>query len=94
MHALMVHNWEQDQDCSVPKPKFTWSMHLSLALLGTANCTYGEVRLVGGSVPSEGTVEICIDRFWGTICDTNWDSRDATVVCRQLNYSSLGRVMC
>ena len=54
------------------------------------NCTYGDVRLVGGSVPSEGRVEICINRTWGTICGTSWRRQDAAVVCRQLGYSSLG----
>ena len=54
------------------------------------NCTHGEVRLLFGSTEMEGTVEVCIHGFWGTICDNSWDSRDAGVICRQLGYSSFG----
>lgn len=48
-------------------------------------CTEGEVRLVGGSSDSEGTVEICHDKLWGLITDAGWDNKDARVICRQLN---------
>ncbi len=53
------------------------------------NCTDGDVRLVRGG-DRNGTVQICIERTWGTICDSLWDSREATVVCNQLGFPVLG----
>ena len=58
-----------------------------------ANCTNGEVRLVNGSGPHEGRVEICVNEAWGTICSNSWSSFDAKVVCRQLGYTSIGLML-
>ncbi|XP_071502518.1 scavenger receptor cysteine-rich domain-containing group B protein-like [Diadema antillarum] len=44
------------------------------------------VRLVDGSVDSEGRVEVFLDDTWGAICDNLWGPEDAEVVCKQLGY--------
>ena len=60
-------------------------------ILITAPCVTGQLQLAGGNIPNEGRVEICIrDNVWGTVCDDSWGSDDATVVCRQLGYSTQG----
>ena len=50
------------------------------------------MRITGGSSPTIGRVEVCINSTWGTICDDSWDDNDAVVVCRQLGHSPYG--MC
>jgi hypothetical protein len=39
-----------------------------------------------------GNVEIYHMDKWGSICDDEWDMREATVVCRQLGYERAYRV--
>ncbi|XP_061112054.1 scavenger receptor cysteine-rich type 1 protein M130-like [Conger conger] len=59
---------------------------------GEHNCDHGmdagvicsEVRLVGGTDPCSGRVEVHHGSSWGTVCDADFDQQDAEVVCREL----------
>ena len=49
-------------------------------------CSLGDIRLTGGGSGLMGSVEVCLDNEWGTVCDDQWDGADSDVACAQLGY--------
>ena len=66
----------------------TCSHHQDAGVICLDSCpTEGAVQLVGGTGNSSGFVQICRNNVWGYVCDYNWCSNDADVLCTQLGYS-------
>ena len=59
--------------------------HPYLSLINTTEPFH--VRLTNGTTDSEGRVKVLYKGSWGTICDDNWDLRDASVVCKMLGFA-------
>ena len=66
--------------------KFTHSLPLLPACSSPKD--NGNIRLVDGHSIREGRLQICMNRRWGTVCDNQFDTPDAIVVCRQLGFST------
>ena len=58
----------------------------------SAVCGDGDLRLVGGDAREEGRLEVCFGERWGTIDGGRWTQTDTEVACRQLGYSTSGKL--
>ena len=67
--------------------------HLCNMLHTIADCTEGEVRLLDGTDPSNGRVEVCRNGVWGSPCSSHWNISNARVLCRQLGFEYEGIYM-
>ena len=62
-------------------------MHLAgFGCYFAGECENGDLRLVGGTVPSRGRLEVCIDGLWGTVSDDGFARHEGAIACKQLGY--------
>ena len=55
-------------------------------------CVDGEVKLVGGVSNGTGTVQLCLNGKFGTICGYGFNTDEAQVVCGALGFQREGKV--
>ena len=55
------------------------------------NCSYGDIRLRGGSTNHEGRVELCYNGVWIGLCIPYFiREREAATICTQLGLPHRG----
>lgn len=59
-------------------------------MVSIATCTQDSLRLTGGFVSTEGTLEVCDDGAWNSICADEFQRQDGFVACRELGYPATG----
>nr|XP_055046925.1 deleted in malignant brain tumors 1 protein-like [Misgurnus anguillicaudatus] len=60
--------------------------------IGTSSCSHGQdagvvcrdIKLVGGTSPCNGRLQVLYNNHWGAVCHTGWGLEEAAVVCEEL----------
>ena len=49
-------------------------------------CNDRDLRVVNGTSPREGRVEVCYNQAWGTICNVVYGMHAAEILCTALDF--------
>uniref|UniRef100_A0A1X7T839 SRCR domain-containing protein n=1 Tax=Amphimedon queenslandica TaxID=400682 RepID=A0A1X7T839_AMPQE len=71
---------------------FTCSHSNTVGIICRDNCSNSDVRLVGGPTKYEGTLQVYYYNMWGLVSANGWTDREASVVCKQLNYNTSSKL--
>ncbi|XP_064397298.1 scavenger receptor cysteine-rich domain superfamily protein-like isoform X2 [Halichondria panicea] len=78
-----------NQGTTCPKLSCTGDNRAYGAVTCIKDCIIGTTRLVDGSTPREGRVEVCVGGRWGTVCSINHQEITGAV-CSELGFPSNG----
>ena len=80
-----------EKNCVLEHRQDLWCNVVSLYVCtdmatGISPCNDGEIRLIGGSTPNQGKLEVCMNSAWGSVCDSVgvFTRDEAKIACRQL----------
>ena len=65
-----------------------WSETRNTGFLTTRLISGPDVRLVGGRGNYEGRIDWNYDGEWSSVCDVQFDDKDASVVCKSLGFTA------
>ncbi|KAG7272462.1 hypothetical protein CRUP_031389 [Coryphaenoides rupestris] len=95
-HLFSLHQNHHHHDRHEPQSKILRRLddddddEVMVVIMG---CVLGAVRLLGGSSATGGRLEVYLSGRWGSVCDTHWTDRDASVICRQLGLGEIGTAL-
>ncbi|GFR39709.1 hypothetical protein Agub_g188 [Astrephomene gubernaculifera] len=90
VNSSCTHNWDVGVACWPSKAAVVATPVLTAPPYGCSNEM--EVRLVNGSTPGMGRVEVCKNGQWGVMCGGGLNNTVAAAVCRGLGYAGGGYV--
>ncbi|XP_061668559.1 scavenger receptor cysteine-rich type 1 protein M130-like [Syngnathoides biaculeatus] len=89
--------WLDDVECTGQEKSLTECSHKGF---GEHDCSHSEdagvicsetLRLINGSSLCSGRLEVLHNGNWGKLCDHNWSTKEASMVCQELNCGGLSK---